>query len=202
MSEAKKALVFGGSFDPPHIGHMNLLENAISAVAPGEVFVVPSGTAPHKQASATPGPLRLAMCQCFTPLFPHLVVGNWELCRPGKSYTVDTMATLQAEYPGREWYLCIGADMLLGFATWHRYKQLLGMATLVAGGRGEKDETALRAAAKALEDEGGRVLLAKGPVVPASSSGIRAALAGGDEEALLLIPPPADDIVRQNGLYR
>ena len=81
-----KLLLFGGTFDPPHNGHVHLLQNAIAAVRPDRVVVMPAGTPPHKAASATPARWRLEMCRCFLPLHENLVVSDWEIKRAGKSY--------------------------------------------------------------------------------------------------------------------
>lgn len=194
-----KLLLFGGTFDPPHLGHMGLLRNAIAAAKPGRVLVAPAATPPHKRASATPAALRLAMCACFEPLFPGLVVSDIEIGREGPSYTYDTVRQLREAYPQDDICLTIGGDMLRGFRDWRHWRELLAMVTLVAQGRGEDDET-LRVAVAALERAGGRVLLAKGPVLPLSSSEIRTGLAAG-EDLLRLIPPPADEIVREKKLY-
>lgn len=198
---AKRILMFGGSFDPPHRGHINLLENAIAAVKPDLVLVVPSGVAPHKRASATSKALRLAMCQCFKPVFSPLEVLSLELEREGKSFTVDTVAQLQAHYPGAEWFLCIGSDMLLSFTTWRRWQQLLEMVTLVVASRQPGEALELEAAADRLRQLGGRLIMAQGPVLPLSSSDIRAAIAAGRDMAVY-IPPPADAIVKEHRLYQ
>ena len=76
-----KALLFGGTFDPPHAGHMNNLRAAMQAVQPDVVLVMPAGIPPHKHASATPGELRLAMCECFKALGPQVQVSQWEVDR-------------------------------------------------------------------------------------------------------------------------
>lgn len=196
-----KMLLFGGSFDPPHNGHMNLLQNAIAAVRPDAVMVIPSGTAPHKHASATPGALRAAMCECFRPLFPALEISDIELGRTGKSYTSDTLEALKRENPDDALYLCIGGDMLESFTTWHRWRDILAMATLVAAPRLRDEQPALERVAAALRAEGGRVLFSAGPVVQVSSSQIRRRAAQGlPLEGL--VPPPADAIIRQNSLYQ
>ena len=196
----ERLLVFGGSFDPPHQGHMALLRNAAAAVRPGRVLVIPSGTAPHKRASATPGPLRAAMCACFRQVFPGAEVSPIEIERPGRSYTVHTLARLQAENPGARLYLSIGGDMLLSFAEWYHYKDILRMATLVAQRRGEEAMPRLEAAADALRKQGGQVVFAPGPVVPAASSAIRRAVAEG-KDVSPLVPEEALKIIRQNRLY-
>lgn len=200
MSAAPKMLVFGGSFDPPHIGHMNLLQNAIAAVEPNGVLVIPSGMAPHKKASETPWELRAAMCRCFEPLFDGLVVSDVERRRTGKSYTYDTLRALEEMLPGRKWYLCIGGDMLESFPEWYRWRDVLAMATLVATGRVPEEGAALEAAADMLRRAGGRVVFADGPVVPAASADIRAAVARGEDVSALL-PPGVEQIMRENRLY-
>ncbi len=194
-----KTLLFGGTFDPPHLGHMSLLRNAVAAVQPDRVLVIPAATPPHKQASATSPALRMAMCECFRPLFPALEVSDIEIGRGGASYTLDTVRQLHRAAPGAVLYLTIGGDMLLHFTAWHRYRELLPLVTLVAQGRGEEDAP-LRAAALALEQQGGRVLLAEGPVLPLSSTQIRDGLAAG-QDLWRLLPPPADAIAQEHRLY-
>ncbi|MGD9559115.1 MAG: nicotinate (nicotinamide) nucleotide adenylyltransferase [Oscillospiraceae bacterium] len=196
----EKVLLFGGSFDPPHQGHVNLLQNAIAAVRPARVLVIPSGTAPHKRASETPAALRAQMCACFEPLFPALKVSAIEMERGGRSYTVDTVQALRTQWPTAQFYLSIGGDMLLSFTTWHRYRALLDLATLVVQARTGAEQAALDKAAKALAQQGGRVLMAPGPVVPASSSAIRSALAAG-RDVWALIPPAAAAVIRAHHLY-
>lgn len=195
-----KLLLFGGTFDPPHTGHINILENAIAAVQPDEVWVMPAGVPPHKQASAAPAALRLQMCGCFSPLFPGLVVSDWEIRQQGKSYTLNTVEWLLRQKLGAEIFLCVGSDMLLGFTAWHRWRQLLQMVVLVVQSRAVGDDAALYAAAQVLKAEGGRVLFAGGAVEEVSSSGLRAALAAG-QDVWDKIPPQAAAVIRQNGLY-
>jgi nicotinate-nucleotide adenylyltransferase len=196
-----KLLIFGGSFDPPHIGHMNLLKNAVGAVRPDKVMVIPSGAPPHKQASATAGNVRAAMCECFVPLFEGLEVSDMELRRRGKSYTAQTLAKLQKENPAAQLYLCIGGDMLLGFEGWYRWRWLLKAAVLVVAGRAPGTGPALEAQAARLTARGGRVLFAEGPVVAAASSEIRRALGEG-RDVYAQIPPPAAAIARAERLYQ
>ncbi len=98
----ERVLLFGGTFDPPHSGHIHFLKSAIEAAKPARVVVMPSCIPPHKAASATPAALRLAMCQCFKPLFPALEVSGWEVEqaeRGQRNYTVLTLEMLAAEHP-------------------------------------------------------------------------------------------------------
>lgn len=194
-------LFFGGSFDPPHLGHMNLLAHAIAAVQPQRVLVVPSGTAPHKAASATPAPLRMEMCRCFQPLHPALVVSDMEVCREGKSYTYDSLEALRAQHPETPLFLALGGDMLASFTQWYRWRDVLALATLVAAGRGTETEEALQTAAEGLRQAGGHVVWAPGEVLVVSSTQVRAAVKRGDGISTL-VPPLVEAIIRREGLYR
>ncbi|MBQ8646980.1 MAG: nicotinate (nicotinamide) nucleotide adenylyltransferase [Oscillospiraceae bacterium] len=195
-----KLLLFGGTFDPPHIGHMNLLKSVMELVQPDQVVVMPAGTPPHKKASATPAQWRHEMCACFKALErpgeARIHISDWEIRQGGRSYSIDTIEMLEREYPGAELYLSIGSDMLLSFTTWRRWQDLLAKATLVVESREDGDLPALKAAAEALEPYGGRVLFAHAPALPMASSDIRAGLAG--DEAL---PPPVGEIARKYHLY-
>ena len=90
-----KTLLYGGTFDPPHNGHMNNLRAALALVQPDCALVMPAGTPPHKHASATPAELRLQMCACFAALSPAVQVSDWEIRRGGRSYTVHTLEWLR-----------------------------------------------------------------------------------------------------------
>ena len=142
-----KVLLYGGTFDPPHGGHLNLLQGAVRAVQPDRVIVMPAGIPPHKAASATPAPLRLAMCECFRLACPDAQISDWEISRGGKSYTVDTAAMLAARYPGAQLYLCMGGDMVETFRQWRCWQRLLQLCTLVVHCR-EPEDPAFTAAAE------------------------------------------------------
>lgn len=191
-----KLLLFGGTFDPPHNGHVNLLQSAIAAVRPDKVVVMPAGTPPHKAASATPAGLRLAMCRCFLPLHPALQVSDWEIRRGGKSYTADTLAMLRGAYPGAELFLCLGSDMLTSFTEWHRWKEILQWAALVVQSRKAGDEEELAAAAKALAPFGARVIFTGAPAVELASSELRAGRLPDTG-----LPPLVQQIAREHHLY-
>ena len=171
----QKIILFGGTFDPPHNGHMTLLAGAIEAVRPDLVLVEPAGTPPHKRAGGTSAAHRLAMCECFRPLFPELVLDTTEIARGGKSYTIDTVRQMNARYPGAQLYFPMGSDMLLWFRNWAAYRELLRRVVLVAHLRTGEDAAPVREYAAGLAAEGGTVLFAKAPVFPVSSTEVRAA---------------------------
>ena len=191
-----RVLLFGGTFDPPHNGHIHLLQQAIRAVAPDWVVVMPACLPPHKSPSTTAPDLRLAMCRCFEPIFPDLEVSSWEIEQGGASYTIDTAAMLENRFPGAQIFLTVGSDMLLSFTGWKDWQQLLARTILVVQSRREGDEEQLAAAAAGLEQKGGRVVFAGGTPLEVSSSEIRSGRGRKN------IPPQAREIIRRYDLYR
>ena len=167
-----KILLFGGTFDPPHKGHMNNLQAAMDCVQPDKVIVMPAGIPPHKKASTTDAALRLAMCECFTALSPKVEVSDWEVRQGGRNYSVNTVEMLHSRYPADSLYMCVGSDMLLGFTRWYRWQDILRMT----------------------------VLLAQAQAFPCASSDIRSGRVPRSrwEEVL---PPNVIQIVKDNGLY-
>ena len=107
-----RILLYGGSFDPPHYGHLNNLRAAAARVCPDRVVVMPAGVSPFKQGTSAPGPLRVEMCGCFAELAREmgfgLEVSGWEVeqAEQGrKNYSVLTLEKLARENPGDELYL-------------------------------------------------------------------------------------------------
>lgn len=195
-----KILLFGGTFDPPHKGHMNNLQAAMDCVQPDKVIVMPAGIPPHKKASTTDAALRLAMCECFTALSPKVEVSDWEVRQGGRNYSVNTVEMLHSRYPADSLYMCVGSDMLLGFTRWYRWQDILRMTALVVESREAGDAAALHAAAEALRRQGATVLLAQAQAFPCASSDIRSGRVPRSrwEEVL---PPNVIQIVKDNGLY-
>lgn len=200
MEPAGKLLLYGGTFDPPHMGHMNNLRAVMAAVHPDKVLVMPAGIPPHKAASATPGEVRLAMCRCFTEVDPRVEVSRWEIDHQGRSYTVHTLQMLRDTNPGTALYLALGSDMLLTFTQWHRWQTILALATLVVQSRAGGDSADLHAAADALRPYGGRVLFADAVPVPCASSQIRSGSLDADTLRRVL-PESVRRIIRQKNLY-
>ena len=196
QQRGERVLLFGGTFDPPHNGHVHFLQSAIGAAKPTRVVVMPACLPPHNAASATPASLRLAMCECFRPLFPALEISDWEIRQGGKSYTIDTVKMLEERYPGAAVYLCVGSDMLTTFTEWRAWRELLRRTVLVAQSRQPGDMPALRAAARALEAQGGKVLFTDAPALPLASTDLRAR-----QKDLSWVPAAARRVIEENHLY-
>ena len=202
-----KIMLYGGSFDPPHNGHLNNLRAAIRRVHPDKVVVMPAGLSPFKQQTAAPAALRLEMCSCFRELgqaVPQVEICGWEIAQAeagNRNYTVLTVEMLARKYPDAQLYLGIGSDMLLSFDAWHRWQDILRLAHLVVVSRNIGDDPALHAKARQLDPAGGRILFAPVEALPMASSGLRARLAAGDPcEAEL--PEAVRAVIRRENLYQ
>ena len=204
-----RILLYGGSFDPPHNGHMNNLRAAAARVKPDKVVVMPAGVSPFKRGTCASGALRIEMCRCFSALaeeqaVPALEVSGWEVEqaeRGQRNYTVLTLEMLAAEYPGAALYLAIGSDMLLTFDGWHRWQDILKLAHLVVTSRNVGDDPVLHEKAKRLDAAGARILFAPVEALPMASSDLRARLAAGDRCENEL-PPLVRRVIQREGLYR
>ncbi len=204
-----KILLYGGTFDPPHAGHLHNLRSVAACVMPDRVIVMPAGIPPHKAASETPAEARLAMCDCFlalagTEAIPQLEISRWEIDRAAAgeaNYTEATLEMLAARFPGAALYLAVGSDMLLSFDTWHHWRRDLALAALVVESRETDDAAALRAKALLLDPGGRRILFAAAPALPMSSTKLRRRLAAGDACADAL-PPEVRAVIARQGLYR
>ena len=204
-----KVLLYGGTFDPPHNGHLNNLRAAAARVQPDKVVVMPAGLSPFKQHTSAPGALRLEMCSCFYALeeqgtVPQLEVSGWEVAQAEagqRNYTVLTVEKLARDYPGAQLYLAIGSDMLLSFDGWHRWQDILRLAHLVVTSRNVGDAPELHAKALRLDPTGARILFAPVQALPMASSALRARLAAG-EECEAELPQTVRAVIRREKLYK
>ena len=203
-----KVLLYGGTFDPPHNGHLNNLRAAAARVMPDLTVVMPAGVPPHKAASATPAALRLEMCRCFAALegepgLARIEVSDWEIGQAAsgrRNYTVLTLEMLARRWPGATLYLAVGSDMLETFREWYRWQDILRLARLVVVSREIGDDSALHAAARSLDPAGSHILLAPVQALPMASSTLRRRLAAGEDCAADL-PAAVRQVIRREGLY-
>lgn len=123
--------VLGGTFDPPHHGHLAFAEWARTELRLDRVLFVPCGTPPHKRAGATPAAHRLAMTRLAVRGNPAFGVSALEVRRRGPSWTVDTLRALAAREPRARLFLLLGADMFATFDGWREPEEIARRATLV-----------------------------------------------------------------------
>jgi nicotinate-nucleotide adenylyltransferase len=137
---ARRVGVFGGAFDPPHNMHVALVQRALDQLQLDELRIFPTGHAWHKSRSLSAAPHRLAMARLAFENLPRVVVDAREIARPGPTYTIDTLRELQAEQPGAQLYLVMGADQARALPTWHASEALLDAAIISVAARADEAE--------------------------------------------------------------
>ncbi len=197
-----KLLVYGGSFNPPHLGHVTAVQSAQKAVQPDLTLVIPAAIPPHKALEAgSPDALeRLELTRLAFEKLPGVKVSDLELHRQGKSYTSDTVRELRSLYPDAEIFFLMGTDMLETFHQWHEFQFILEQVTLVATAREEQELEKVRSAADQLiTDYGARVQVLTAEPLPLASTQLRRLLKhrGGAE----YLPLPVYEHIIKKRLY-
>ena len=194
--------IFGGTFNPPHLGHIQAARQGLETLGLTKILFIPNRIAPHKALPPdSPSPAdRLAMLKIAIGRESGMEASDLELTREGISYTVDTLAALETQYPEAKLTLLMGTDMFLNFSKWRESEKIVGMASLGVFYRGEKGEkAAIEEKCREITDLGGRVRLVKNAVVPISSTQMRRLLAFQCADAFL--PEGVGDYIREKGLY-
>ena len=171
--------VYGGSFNPPHLGHREAVVTALEALEPDLLLIIPDHEPPHKEmeeGSPTPEQ-RLELCRLTFGDLDHVEISSLELERNGKSYTYDTVLELQERYPDARLTLIVGTDMILTFEEWYHFEYLLAHCRLAAMARDFEDEEKLREAAGRLRScYGAEIILLDHAPLPMSSTELRGML--------------------------
>ncbi|MFN0198754.1 MAG: nicotinate-nucleotide adenylyltransferase [Planctomycetaceae bacterium] len=199
--------IYGGTFDPVHLGHLVLAEQCREQCQLDEVWFVPALAPPHKQQKQpTPGKQRVEMLKFALAGMPHFQVNEMELHRTGLSYTVDTLTTIAGQTPSteahRELFLLIGADSLHDFPTWREPERIAKLATIVAVNRGEPS-LQNHADWKAILGEAiySRVKFVTMPGIAISSSDLRERARAG-RSLRFQVPRAVEEYIVQHHLYR
>ena len=193
--------IYGGTFNPPHLGHVRVVESALAALSLERLYVIPAYEAPNKQGQdCVDGSSRMQMLKlCFRDM-PQVMVSDMELQRGGVSYTLDTVRQIHAENPDAELVLILGSDSFVNFQSWYQWEAILKLATLAVFCRGDKNEqTAIEAKKGELEVCGAKILLIENPVLQISSTDIRRLLAFRCADDFL--HPMVAGYIQWNGLY-
>ncbi len=194
--------ILGGTFDPPHHGHLGAAQEALHQLALDRVLWVPAGAPPHKPSQPiTPAHHRLRMLEQALAGHPHLSISTIDLERPGPCYTVDALALLRAEYgPEPEFYFIEGADSLADLPTWYRPRQLLELCRLAVVRR-PGVEIDLAALEERLPGLRARIHFVEMPLLEISSTDLRRRVRQG-RPISYLVPAGVEAYIREQGLYR
>lgn len=211
-SPRRRIGLFGGTFDPIHVGHLALGRTAIDAFRLDELRLIPTGRSWQKDAAGASAEQRLEMARLAVADLPGFVVDDREVRRGGASYTIDTLRGLRDELgPQPLLLLLLGSDQLHNLHTWQGWQSLLDYAHIGVTQRERVALAGFPAPVEALLAERGRDALPDAPAgtivffgmppVPVSATALRRQLANGDAPAEL-VPPRVLDYIRMHHLYR
>lgn len=196
----KRIGLFGGTFDPVHIGHIVAAEYALDACGLERVLFVPTRIPPHKEAPDTPAEDRFHMIEVAVADRPGLGVSRVELDREGPSYTVDTLRYLRTRHPDVRFAWIVGADQLLGFPMWKSPEEIVSLADLIAVVRpGYNEHKGMDVVRK--QFPGAVLEVVEMPRLEVSSSELRARLEAG-RTVSVLVPQAVQELIRAKGLYQ
>ena len=195
--------VFGGTFDPPHYGHLAAAEEAGEQLGLARVLFVPTGQPPHKPGQPiSPVVHRVCMTELAIADNPRFALSRADVDRPGASYTVDLLAALHAQQgPEAELYFICGMDMLASLATWHQPAGVLAQCQLVAVTRPNSPPVDLVALEQVLPAARGRVHILRIPGLDIASTDLRQRVAAG-RSLRYLVPPAIAAYIHDHRLYR
>ena len=197
--------IFGGSFDPIHLGHLLLAELCCEALDLAQVRFLVANVSPFKTDKLPASNRdRIDMVNLAIGGNPKFHIDTREIDRGGVSYTIDSVRTISEEYPESELYLLMGADTLADIAKWREPEKLFGLVTpcvIARGGIGEPNWDALKPyvdAARLSQIVQNRVLA---PQLEISSFAIRERVRAG-KSIRYQVPPSVEMFIRENGIYR
>lgn len=195
--------IFGGTFDPPHVGHLISAADALDALSLDRILFIPAAAQPLKVGRAVASPVqRLEMTVLMAGDDARMTADAIEIERAGLSYTVDTVRELTRRSPGHEWYVIVGADVVRSFAKWRDPLGIMKMAGLVILRRGDIDAASL--AGWMPRDEQGEVpayQVLDSRRVDVTSTEIRARVSAG-RPIRGFVPDAVQAYIERGGLYR
>jgi nicotinate-nucleotide adenylyltransferase len=192
--------IYGGAFNPPHLGHLVCAQEAATQLSLDRVLFVPVGEAPHRDIEADPGAeARLEMVELAVADDERFETSRIELDREGPSYTLDTLKQLRQESPKDELFLILGGDQAAAFASWHEPEAVLELATLVVFERVSWGRNAIGIKIGRMAGVE-RVRYLDMPLMQVSSSAIRRRVRGGTP-IRYLVPDKVADYISSHHLY-
>jgi nicotinate-nucleotide adenylyltransferase len=197
--------VFGGTFDPVHLGHLIVAEQCREQAALDQVWFVPAARPPHKLThELTPFARRAEMLSLAIAGHPPFRVDELEKDRPGPSYTADTLAELSAKHPNVDWHFIIGSDSLPDLPLWNEPARVLRMARLLVvtrPGHPIMPTQELKTALSLPPDVELRLQVIESPLIAISSSDLRRRAKEG-RTLRFLVPRAVECYIEDKGLYR
>lgn len=193
--------ILGGTFNPPHVGHLVCAQEAYVQLRLDLVMLIPAHTPPHKAVDDEPGAEhRLELCRCAVRGDERFAVSDIEIRRPGPSYTVDTLEELNLRNPDHDLFLILGGDVAAGLARWREPDRVLSLATIAVAKRSGTARGSVDKALAALPG-GERAQFFRMPRIAISSTIIRRRVRRG-VPVRYLVPDGVSGYISEHSLYR
>ncbi len=211
MDRFSPIILFGGTFDPVHYGHLRLAEKLHNLLPDAEIRMMPSATPPHREEPGATAQQRLAMLVLATDSFAQLTLDDRELKRRGPSYTLLSIQEIQREYPERSLMLVMGDDAMTQFDSWYQWQQIVQQVNLLVVARPGApvdpipeqvlDHITLCDSIEELAEEpSGGLYRHLCPLLDISASQIRQ-LTAEKRSSRFLLPDSVIEYIQQNHLY-
>jgi nicotinate-nucleotide adenylyltransferase len=193
--------ILGGTFNPPHLGHLVAAQEAYRELALDKVTLIPAGLPPHKPVEDEPGAEhRLELCRLAVAGDDRFSVSDLELRRDGPSFTVDTLELLRSQSPSDDLFLILGADVAAGLPKWREPERVLELATVaIAKRRGTAKEAVQEALAQLKGGERARFF--QMPRIGISSTMVRRRVRAG-QPIRYFVPDGVMHYIETHGIYR
>lgn len=196
--------ILGGTFNPPHLGHLAIARHALRELSLARVVLMPARMPPHKQVEHDPGAARrLEMCRLLVADVERVSVCALELEREGPSYTVDTLSAIHATHPEAELTFIVGADIAATMPAWHEPRRLFELADVAIAARSgsdRRDVLAALAPLAPLAPPAQRVRFLDSPLLDVSSSLVRER-AAAERPLEQLVGAGVAEYIVEHGLY-
>ena len=193
--------VLGSAFNPPHLGHLALAQEALWQLGLSEVVLMPTGDAPHKRIADDPGrEQRLAMTRLAAADDSRFSVSTLEVDRDGPSYTYETLELLARERGDTELVFVMGADAAVGLESWRRPERVVELARIAVARRAGISEADVAAVMRSLGADQGKATMLEMPQFGVSSSAVRERAAAG-RPLRYLVPEPVARYIEEKDVY-
>ena len=192
--------ILGGTFNPPHLGHLICAQEAYLQLELDRVTLIPARIPPHKPVEDEPGPgHRLELCRVAVGDDERFDVSDVEITRQGRSYTVDTLELLHSQDPESELFLIVGGDIAAGLPKWREPERVLALATLAVAGRRGTSRAEVDEALSGLSG-GEQTAFFQMPTISVSSTVLRRRVRAG-EPIRYYVPDPVVSYIDHHRLY-
>lgn len=199
----KRIGIMGGTFNPIHMGHLIMAENAYEQYQLDEVIFLPSKNPPHKRsADLVKEEDRKKMISLAIDGNSHFSMSTLEFEREGKTYTIDTMEILRKENPSNEYFFLIGADSLYNLESWHRSEDLMGMTSFLVATRDQYSYKEMNVFAESLKEKyGADIAFLNTPTIEIASRELREKVRL-KKSITYYVPERVREYIRTHKLYK